>query len=202
MRTLLLGLWIALIATQYSPPRAMSAEREWTDLLAHNLRDWTRTGDGKNPWRLTAEGSLVCEKGNELYTPDREFADGTFKFEYRFRPNGEKTGFKAAVWARQSRNGFGCRVALGDNCGALSATFQGASDRTKSLEEKPLTKAARPIGEWNQVLVVLEGRMVNVSVNDKLVASFSQSDTTKGLISLEAEGSTVEFRDVMWKNGK
>jgi hypothetical protein len=145
---------------------------------------------------------MVCEKGNEFIMPDQEFGDGTLRFEYRFRTNGEKKGFKAAVWPRRTSQGTGCRVALGDDCGTLSATFQAASDRTKAVDEKPIAKAAKAAGEWNEVRIVLAGRTVNVFVNDKQVSSFSQCDTTQGLIAFEAEGSTVEFRDVLWKNGK
>jgi hypothetical protein len=201
MRALLLGLSISLVATLSSTTQVIGAD-QWTDLLARNLKDWSRTGDSKNPWRLTAEGGLVCEKGHELYMPDREFGDGTLKFEYRFRANGEKKGFKAAVWARRTIHGNGCRVALGDDCGSLSASFQAASDRTKTIEEKPSEHAAKPIGEWNQVRVVLQGRTVIVFINEKQVAAFSQSDSTKGMIAFEGEGSIVEFREVLWKNGK
>lgn len=202
MRTLLHGMALALSALLISSPKAYSADREWTDLLTHNLRDWSRSEVGRSPWRLTADGTLVCDRGNEFIVPDREFADGTLKFEYRFRTNGEKKGFKAAVWARRTTEGSGCRIALGDNCGTLSATFQGASDRTKSVEEKPGANAAKPAGEWNQVRIVLEGRAVNVFVNEKQVASFSNCDTSQGLIAFEDEGSVVEFREILWKNGK
>jgi hypothetical protein len=202
MPTLLRGTALGLIALVLSSPQATSADREWTDLLAQNLKGWSRSEVGRTPWRMTVEGTLLCERGNELLVPDREFADGTLKFEYRFRTNGEKKGFKAAVWVRRSTQGTGCRVALGDDCGTLSASFQAASDRTKTVEEKPLAKAAKPAGEWNEVRFVLAGRTVNVFVNDKQVASFSQCDTNEGLIALEAEGSTIEFRELMWKGGK
>lgn len=202
MRTLLHGIALGLTAFLFSSTKANSTDREWTDLLGHNLRGWSRSEVGRSPWRLTAEGSLVCEKGNEFIMPDQEFGDGTLKFEYRFRTNGEKKGFKAAVWPRRTTEGNGCRVALGDDCGTLSATFQGSSDRTKSIEEKPIQNAAKPAGEWNQVRIVLSGRTVNVFVNEKQVASFSNCDTTQGLIAFEGQGSIVEFREVLWKSGK
>lgn len=201
MRPMLFALAIALTASLFSTPRTTAADRNWTNLLSRNLRDWSRSGEGKNPWRVAPEGTLVCEKGNGFLMPDHEFGDGTLKFEYRFRPNGEKKGFKAAVWARRTNQGGGCRVSLGDDCGALSASFQGASDRTKFIEDKPLANAARPIGEWNEVRMELDGRTVNVFINELLVASFSNCDSTTGLIALEAEDSVIEFREVMWKNG-
>jgi hypothetical protein len=201
MRTLLITALIGLAAAILSTPRAKSQEGEWVDLFANDLRDWSRSEGGRNPWRMTTARSLYCEReAAEMYIPEREFADGTFKFEYRFRPTGEKTGYKAAVWARRTLEQTGCRIALGDNCGSLSATFQGASDRVKTLEEKPAVNPKREPGEWNQVRIVLAGKSVTVFVNDKEVVSFNQCDTNRGLIALEAEGVEVEFRDVKWKD--
>jgi hypothetical protein len=201
MRTLFCSLKIGLVALFLATP-APSQDKEWTDLFANNLRDWTRTGTGATPWRLTASNSLVCERGSEMYIPEREFYDGTLKFEYRFHKTSEKTGYKASVWTRRTLYDTGCKVALGDDCGYMTGYFQAASDRVKTVEEKAPEDAAKPIGEWNQVRIVLEKRSVVVFINDKQVAAFNKSNTTKGMIALEGEGSTVEFRNVMWKDAK
>ena len=202
MRALFCTLFIGLAAAVLTAPRALSQDNEWTDLFGRDLKDWSRSGTGASPWRMTTDRTLTCERGTEVYIPEREFFDGTLKFEYRFRPNGEKNGYKAAVWARRTLHETGFRVALGDDCGTMTAVFQGGSDRTKMLEEKPAENAAKLIGEWNQVRISLEGRSATVYINDKQVASFSQCDSIRGLIALEADGSEVEFRNVWWKDGK
>jgi hypothetical protein len=203
MRTLLTVCAIGLVSAILSTPRVKSQEGEWEDLFANSLRDWSRSGDGENPWRITTGRTVYCQPGAaEVYIPEREFGDGTLKFEYRFKPTGEKKGYKAGVWARRTLEGSGCRVALGDDCGTLNATFQGASDRLKTLEEKPATNPIKAPGEWNQVRIALNGSTMMVFVNDTEVASFYQCDTARGLVALEAEGVEVEFRNMMWKEGK
>src|SRR3954452_19940653 len=98
MRNLLVVLAIGLMAALLSSPPAISQDTDgWSDLLGQNLKDWTRLGDGKNPWRLSSDRILSCGKATDAYAPDNEVADGTLKFEYRFKPTGEKTGYKAAV---------------------------------------------------------------------------------------------------------
>ncbi len=202
MRTLTSTLMAGLIVVLVWTPRASSDDAEWADLFGRDLRDWTRSGTGSNPWRLTSDQTLICEGASEVYIPEREFFNGTLKFEYRFQPNGEKKGFKAAIWARRTLSGTGCKLALGDDCGTMSATFQGSSDRTKTVEEKPAVNAAKPIGDWNRVRIVLQGRSVTFYVNGKQVAAATQSDSIRGMIALEADQSEVEFRNMLWQEGK
>src|SRR3954467_11710989 len=106
MRTLLLvpafGLAAALLA---DPPASSQDPSAATDLFARDLHDWTRLGDGPNPWRLTADRTLVCAAAADALTPDREFADGTLRFEYRFRPVDGKTSYKASLSVRREGGG-------------------------------------------------------------------------------------------------
>jgi hypothetical protein len=202
MRALFTTALIGLIAAILAKP-ASSQEGEWTDLFGNDLRDWSRSGEGKTPWRITTDRTLYCEAGaSEIYVPEREFADGVLKFEYRFRPTEAKTGYKAGLWARRPLAGGGCRLALGDDCGTLNATFQGSSDRLKTLEQKPGKNPAHDPGEWNEVQVRLQGRTVTFLVNDVEVASFAECETTRGLIAIEVEGSEIQFRNMHWKEGK
>jgi hypothetical protein len=203
MRTLLLvpaiGLAAALMA---SPPAASQDQSEWADLLGHDLKDWTRMGTGENPWRLTTDHSLICLPASDAYVPDDEFWDGTLKFEYRFHPTGEKTGYKASVSVRRSLNSDGCKLALGDGCGTITGTFQGSSDKPKEVETKPAEELARPIGEWNQVKVQMQGRSVMFFINGKPAGSFDRCDHSHGLVFFEVDGSEIEFRRIWWQETK
>lgn len=195
-----LGLALAAVL---AVPALGDEPAEWKDLFARDLKGWSRSGIGKSPWHVAGDHTLTCSAGAaELLAPDREFADGTLRFEYRFVPTDKKDGYKAAVWARRTQKGTGCRVALGDDCGTLSVTVQGASDRLRSFDAKPADSPARAIGLWNQVKVQLRGKAVDVYVNGRAVASFARCDTDRGVIAFEAAGSEVEFRKVMWKDAK
>lgn len=202
MRTLLLVPTVGLVAALIAAPPVSSQEPGWVDLVGRDLKDWTRMGVGKNPWRLTADRGLICARAHDAMVPDNEFHDGTLKFEYRFQPTGEKTGYKASLSVRRTLSSGGCKVALGDDCGTMTATFQGSSDRSKEVESRPPGPMARPVGEWNQVEVRMEGRSVVVTINGKVAASFDRCDTTHGLVYFEAEGSEIEFRKLHWREAK
>jgi Domain of Unknown Function (DUF1080) len=190
------GLVAALIG---SPPAVSQDEPGAVDLLGRDLKDWTRIGSGKNPWRLTVERTLMCTPANDGYAPDNEFWDGTLKFEYRFRPTGEKTGYKASVSVRRSLSSAGSKVALGDNCGTMISTFQGSSDRSKEVETRPGRAIAKPVGEWNDVKVEMRGHSVEVTINGKPAGTFDRCDRSHGLVYFESEGSEIEFRRILWK---
>ena len=203
MRTMFTTLAIGLTAALMNGPHAASQEAaQWEDLFGQDLKDWSRSGSGKSPWRITTDRTLYCSGATELYIPERDFADGTLKFEFRFRLTDKKTGYQAAVWARRTIGGTGYKISLGDDCGKLSAIFEAGSDRQKTFEQKPETSPAKKIGEWNEVELILKDRRVQVRVNGKEITGFGNCDTDRGLFALEAEGSEVEFRSVKWKEAK
>jgi hypothetical protein len=196
--TLLLGL-LGFAVVLFPDRRAVGQGRDERDLFAQNLKDWTRTGTGDNPWRLSAGRVLSCDRADDAYLVDEIFRDGTLKFEYRFVPTSEKTGYKAAVSVRRRLDTNGCKIALGDNCGELSVAFIGSTDRLKVLDVPPVDKFARPVGEWNLVEIKMTGREIEAFINGKSAASFDNCEES-GLIALHAEGSAIEFRDATWKD--
>lgn len=203
MRSLWLASAVGLVAALIgSPPAASQDPPEEIDLLARDLKDWTRMGTGKDPWHLTTDRTLVCAAATDAYVPDDEFWDGTLKFEYRFVPTAEKTGYHASLSVRRTATAPGCKVALGDDCGTIVGTFQGSSDRPKDVEIKPAVELARPVGEWNQVTIEMRDRSVVVTINGKVAGSFDRCDSTHGLVFFEAEGSEVEFRKIHWQESK
>lgn len=54
----------------------------------------------------------------------------------------------------------------------------------------------KPLGEWNKMEIECKGGEVKVHVNGDLVNNGFNSTATKGKISLQAEGTEVEFRKV------
>jgi hypothetical protein len=218
MRTAALVFAIGLAAAWLPGPQVASQDKsapgkvapdksdksEWTDLFARQFKDWTRDGLGKSPWRMTAEGTLTCAASEDNLGPDRDFRDGTLKFEYRFTPvaGTAKPSYKAALLIRGREADSWCRLALGDDCGNLTAAFVAGSDRPKTIEVPGPAGLARTPGEWNQVKVNLRGKAVEVCVNGKLATSFVQADAGRTRVVFEAGGSAMEFRHVMWKDAQ
>ncbi|MDN5204246.1 DUF1080 domain-containing protein [Fulvivirgaceae bacterium BMA10] len=54
----------------------------------------------------------------------------------------------------------------------------------------------RPVGEWNTMIIECLGSSIKVWVNNELVNEGFDCTAEKGRISLQAEGSEVEFRKV------
>ncbi|HVK07607.1 MAG TPA: DUF1080 domain-containing protein [Gemmataceae bacterium] len=203
MRTVLFVAVVGLAASLFGMPAASQDAAGGEDLFGRGLKDWTRTGSGPTPWLLTADNVLVCGAGgSEQIAPERVFGNGTLTFDYRFRVTGGAAGRRAALYVRRSPEGKGVRLDLGDDCGKLTATFTGSSDREKTVESRPGQTVAMPIGDWNTVEVVLDGRSVMVKVNGKPASSVDQADPETGLIAIAAEGSETEFRRMYWREGK
>ncbi|HKB05281.1 MAG TPA: family 16 glycoside hydrolase [Gemmataceae bacterium] len=205
MRTAVLVFAIGLTAGLIGGPQVASQDKsEWTDLLARNGEDWVRDGVGKSPWRMTTDHTLACAAAEDSLGPNRAFGDGTFKFEYRFRAaeGGAKPKYNATLYLRGAADGSWCRLALGEDCGALTVALAGGGDRQKTVEVPGPAGLARAAGEWNQVEVNLSGKAVEVHVNARQAASFVRANAGKTRVALEVAGSEVEFRNVLWKSSK
>jgi hypothetical protein len=202
MRTLLVIAVVGLAAAVVGIPQAAGQESGWTDLLRRDLKDWTRMGEGKNTWRLTTARTLVGGPAEDTMAPDTDFRDGTLKFEYRFTQTRAKTGYKASVTARWLKGFPGCKVDLGDDCGTITGAFVAASDQYKELTLKPPTKVGRPIGEWNQVKLVVKETAVTVFINGRETGVFERCMQNHGLFLFSSEGSEIEFRRIEWRDAK
>lgn len=201
MRTILFVTAVGLTTLGGGPPVAAQPRSDDVDLLGRNLKDWTRMGSGKNAWRLTADRTLVCGPANDAYAPDSAFGDGTLRFEYRFRPTGQKTGYKAFLCVRRNGSTNGARIALGDDCGTITGTFLASLEPTKDVEVKPIGKHGRDPGEWNDIAVRMEGKTVTVAINGKEAGTWERCPEKRGIVVFEVEGSETEFRRIQWKEG-
>jgi len=54
----------------------------------------------------------------------------------------------------------------------------------------------KPIGQWNRMEITCRGDQITVKVNDELVNHATNCSVTKGAISLQSEGTPIEFRKV------
>lgn len=206
MRTAVVVFAIGLVSAILGGPQVASQDKsDWTDLFARDFKDWTREGVGKSPWKTTADRTLICAAAEDSLGPKRPFGDGTFKFEYRFQPvkgSGTPT-HKAMLLIRGKGEDAWCRLALGDDCGGLTAAFAAAgADAPKTVEVPGPAGLARAPGEWNEVQVKLAGKAVEVQINGKPATSFVQADAGQTRFAFEVLGSAIEFRKVMWKDAK
>lgn len=71
------------------------------------------------------------------------------------------------------------------------------ASRKEDRRHKNLTDdSEKPLGEWNEMEIVCRGDEVVVKVNGELVNHATNSSVTKGAISLQSEGTPIEYRNV------
>lgn len=57
----------------------------------------------------------------------------------------------------------------------------------------------KPIGQWNTMKIICDNDEIKVYVNDKLANHGTRMTITEGAISLQSEGTAIEFKDISLK---
>ncbi len=71
-----------------------------------------------------------------------------------------------------------------------------STDTVKPVVPKLLPSNENPAGEWNSYDITCKGTTVEVKVNGLLQNTATNCSLTKGGISLQAEGSKIQFRNL------
>lgn len=161
-----------------------------------------------------ADGILYCTPadGGNLFT-DRDYANFTFRFEFRLTPN--------------ANNGIGIRAPLEGDAAYVGMEIQvlddGGSDYKTlqpwqyhgSIYNVVAAKrgSQKPVGEWNSEEIVANGSRIQVTVNGQTIvdadlANMNDTETLKkhpglgrntGRIGFLGHGAKVEFRNMRIK---
>ena len=73
---------------------------------------------------------------------------------------------------------------------------EGKLRRIKNLTDD----SEKPLGEWNTLRIVCEQNIVRVWINDELVNYGYDATASSGQIAIQAEGSEVEFKEILLKS--
>jgi hypothetical protein len=207
MRTLLLLLSLSVAAS--------SAEPGFETIFdGKSLNGWTlvgKTGDGY----LAGDGVLRCPPkggGNLFY--DRELTDFVVRFEFKLEEG--------------SNNGLCIRCPRGDASLAYDGNelqiINNNGERYKNIEEwqkhgslynvfPAKTGALKPVGQWNQEEVVVQGRQVKVTVNGMVILDVNMDEAKdpeivkkhpglkrkSGYIGFLGHNEPIEFRNIRLK---
>ncbi|MFM8274098.1 MAG: DUF1080 domain-containing protein [Gemmata sp.] len=178
------------------------------------LTGWKPTGKA-DVWSAEG-GAIVCKGGGGGYLlTDKEYGNFEFRCEYRW----EKKGGNSGVGLRTPEKGdpayAGMEIQLIDDEGwpGKLADYQ----HTGSIYDVQPAKPAKnkPIGEWNAVKIVCDGRKVTVIQNDVQLISANLDDykakadknhpglkREKGFIGFQSYNVRVDFRNVWIKELK
>ena len=219
LMALLLGGCLLAPSGLFQSKSALEADASgWTNLLADkSLKEWVRAPLAGNPivragsmndpspWKLDAErGILSCDgknAGHEWLRFAPELKDFIVHAEYRFVPVEGETRYNSGVYFRTSVDGNVWHQAQATLAGGflmMNTLANGAPQRV-NLQKQMKENRVKPAGEWNVYEIRVTGRQITLWVNGAVVNEFADCEVPSGYMGLEAEGYSVEFRNVQLK---
>jgi hypothetical protein len=184
----------------------------WIDLLANtDLKDWKRVPipagkalRDKSPWSVdAATKSILCDGVgvHEMLLYNKEFGDGIFHVEWRFKKIDDKKGYNSGVYVRNSADGkIWHQAQVGSkNVGFIfgDTLIDGAVKRTKISSKVP--QRGKEAGEWNTYEITCKGKHITLWINGAVTAEWTDCQVPRGYIGLEAEGWYIEFKNLKFK---
>ncbi|CEF48231.1 unnamed protein product [uncultured bacterium] len=194
------------------PPEGFTALHNGKDLTG-----WKPTGKA-DVW--AAEGDLIVCKGGGggwLLT-EKEFADFEFRCEFRWAKEGGNSGVALRTPDKGDPAYVGMEIQLIDdeNWAKVNKSELADYQHTGSIYDVQPAKARanKPIGEWNAVRIVCQGRKVLVELNGKELVNANLDDypakfdkhpglkRDKGHVGFQSYNIRVEFRNIYIKELK
>lgn len=186
----------------------------WQDLTPDNkLTGWKRIPLGpkkklveKSPW-VVKGNKLICNRPGvwEMLLMDKEFSDGIFHIEWRFKKVKGEPQYNSGVYVRTSGNGsiwHQVQVAHVDKAPRLADIFGDTlvEDTFKRvIVESEGHKRANPPGEWNTYEITCKGNTVSVWINGATTSTWKYCPLKKGHLGVQSEHFVIEFRNMKFK---
>lgn len=161
-------------------------------------------GDPKSVWSVK-DGILVCSGTPVGYIrTQKPYTNFILKLEWRFNPETKKAGNSGVllrmvgedkVWPKsveaQLQSG-----SAGDfwNIGDYKMTTEAA--RTNGRNTRKTHGAERPVGEWNEYEILVNGDDVVLKVNGEELNRATGVEQNSGRICLQSEGAEIHFRNI------
>jgi hypothetical protein len=213
----ILGLVAAALPAgqpQQETPSALETDpKGWLDLLAKgDLSDWKRVAippggklKEKSPWSYDAATKhLICDGVgiHEILAYNKEFADGIFHVEWRFKKIDDKKGYNSGVYVRNSADGdIWHQAQVGSkNVGYIFGTTL-IDGKKASIPKNQLKgpQRGKEAGEWNTYEITCKGKTMTLWVNGAVTAIWDSCEVPSGYLGLEAEGWYIEFKNLKFK---
>ena len=144
-----------------------------------SFEGWRVSESTPTSWRID-NGLLVLTGGHSHLFTEKKFDDFIVRFEWRPVKKGYNSGF--FIRGRQIQMAQG-----------------GAGRLFGSEGTKGVPKLHRPPGEWNEWEVTCIGPKVSLKVNGKPAWEIDNFKPVRGPLGIEAEGHSIEFREIRIK---
>src|SRR5262245_14717368 len=207
----LLGGALAFLVFASAKPQA--AEDGWINLMpGKDLAGWKRVPippdvklADKNPWS-TDEKTLICDGVGikEMLLFDKEFGDGIFHVEWRFKKIEGKKGYNSGIYVRNSGDGAVWHQAQvgSKNVGFLFGETLVEGKKKGFRADDKVPQRGKEEGEWNTFEITCKGPNVTLWINGAVTAAWRDCQVPRGYFGLEAEGYVIEFKNIKVKETK
>jgi hypothetical protein len=214
MFTTLLALSVLSIASNapVSPPAAPAGKAAAVAPIklfdGTSLAGWKPflpEGDPATVWSVK-DGVMVCA-GNPIgyIQTEKEFTNYELTLKWRFDPaKGEgnsgvllRVVGADTVWPKSMEAQLHSKNA-GDiwNIGDFPAKADaGRTEGRRTRKEHPTNE--KPLGEWNEYRIVMDGGTLELYVNGLLQNRATDVEVVPGRIALQSEGAHIEFKDIV-----
>lgn len=210
---------LALLALTFSVESIIAQEKSaleknskgWIDLFpSQDLKNWKRVAldqglVAKNPWSVQGE-ILVCNGAGakEMFLYDKPLTDGIFHLEWRFKLSDGRQDYNSGAYVRSVDGLVWHQVQIahlekpplmGDIFGDMNVN--GKIERVIISGTGP--KHVNPPGEWNTFEITAKGKEISVWINGTTTLTWRECAVDKGLVGMQAEFFTIEFRNLKFK---
>lgn len=204
---------LALIAADQpaggTAPAAPAAAAEPVQLFnGKDLSGWTwvpAQGDSKieDVWSVV-DGNLRCKgKPAGYIRTDDDYTSYVLTLQIRHLEKGNggvllRVVGPDKVWPK-SIEAQGQAGALGDIWNIDNFPMKVAEDRTRGRHTKRARPEVepRPVGEWNDYEIILDGSNLTLKVNGVVQNEATDVEVVPGKIALQSEGAPYEFRNIV-----
>ena len=162
-------------------------------------------GDPATVWSVK-DGVMICS-GNPVgyIQTEKEFTNYELTLKWRFDPaKGEgnsgvllRVVGADTVWPKSLEAQLHSKNA-GDiwNIGDFPAKADAArTEGRRTRKEHPTNE--KPLGEWNEYRIVMDGGTLELYVNGLLQNRATDVEVVPGRIALQSEGAHIEFKDIV-----
>lgn len=206
------GLLVAVLAAD-SRAQEPKAPEGFTSLFnGRDLSGWKVHAGKAEVWGAE-KGVMFCQGGGGGWLlTDKEFGDFELRLEFRWTKEGGNSGIGLRVPRTGDPAYQGMEVQIIDDEGweKVHKSKLAPYQHTGSVYDvEPAKKRAnKPVGEWNSVRIVCQGRKVTVEMNGEQINQVNLDDhkdkekkhpgilREKGCVGFQSYNVRVEFRNI------
>lgn len=198
---------------------ASAQDGEWQDLFpGKNLAGWKRVPiapdaklNEKNAWSVDVQNKVLLCDGvgvKEMLLFDKEFGDGVFYVEWRFRKVEDDPIYNSGIYVRSKSDGLTwhqVQVAHTKKPPYMGDIFR-IPDVTKPVPEVVAIgdgpKHVKAPGEWNTYEITCKGKTISVAINGNKTCTWNDCPVPRGHVGMQAEFFFIEFKNLKFKETK